>query len=303
MAGLLAVALLAAGCARAVVYRSYSDLPADRRAAGVTFLAVEEGDWTIDAHAVLAGRLPERTRRVASDDGVEIVSGFGRGAGREVRSAINDLLGETGHGPLSRRDFARALSRRQLTCHAGYVAKGAGSAAEFAGIGGTRCVDALLFRIAAAPAGPLLPHIGLLGDGKVEASGMTRERAALERLSSVPVPVREVTWEEILPWLTAAVRSERRIGPAGEDVAGISICVRNLELLGQGRSADPLGRAVVHALVRFERAGGLPLLLRHSGEPDFPRGVFEQEGIRDMLAPHLAAEGLIFAAAAGPHGP
>lgn len=296
----MAVALLAAACARAVVHRSYGDLTADQRAAGVTFLAVEEGDWTIAAHAVLAGRLPERTRRVVSGDGVEIVRGFEKGAGREVRSAINDLLHETGLGSLSSRDFARALSRSQLTCHAGYVAKGAGSAAEFVGIGGTRCVDALLFRIAAPPAGPLLPHIGLLGDGKVEASGMTRERAALEGLSSVPGPVREVAWEEILPWLTAAARSESRTGPAGEEVAGISICVKNLEAFGKGRSADPLGRAVVHALVRFLRAGGLPLFLRHREEPDFPRGVFEQEGVREMLAPHLEAEGLILTA--GPHG-
>jgi len=286
----LAVCHLTAGCVR----------PANRAVADTargTRIVVEDGTGAILGDGVLPGKASALTTRRVAGDGVEIVTAFSsREETRAFRSELNDILAALGEPRLSSRDLRHAMSRRQLTCHEAMYKSGG----DFVGVALRRCGEALVFGLSPwSRETPLSEQIGFLREEDLGEPFDYGARGVLPQTHADPAPRRRasprgpaaprpVSWDELLPYLEAAVT----LDDLGGGEMTTKTCVGNLGTLME---EDPdLGEAVVRALRGFQLSGemGRRFVYPHRKDADFPKQVFAEPGIREALAPFLAAESI-----------
>lgn len=270
--------------------------PAVPKPSAATRIVVENSTGAILGQGVFPGKASDFTVREASPDGVEVVRSFSsEETTRAFRATLNSILADLGRRRLSARSLRRALDRGQLTCHDAMYMTGP----IFLGVGLRRCGYALVFGLERWDSSrPLNEQIGFLREEDAEppveygARGVLPE-SMVDRKPAPPEPpadtlARRVPWEDLLRYLDAAVTLEE----IGDGDITTKTCVENL---GPLMDDDPdLGNAVVHALTQFQLSQELAkrFVYPHRRDVDFPTQVFVEPGIREALAPFLAAQGI-----------
>ncbi|MBI4094330.1 MAG: hypothetical protein HY436_00820 [Candidatus Liptonbacteria bacterium] len=255
----------------------------------ITRVVVEDPNGVPLAHyGNFPGIADHFTQREASEDGIQIVRGFSSPEiEKGILAVLNDALARNGYPPLSRREFRKAREARQLTCHE----VGHSPGGVFGSVGFRVCGRALVFVVRPPSVGePLAEQIGF------EDPPRRRDLHGMLPVASVPEPAllpvtREVSWEELLPYLKAAMRAETIPIKGGTKISA-KICMENLAVLGEGAMRSPLGRAAVRALNRLDDAGGRWIFTPYLGDRNFPERVMRHPRIRELLSPHLQAEGV-----------
>lgn len=297
---LFAIALTAACAARTELRRE----PESSVRPAYTRVVLEDESGVILRHAFLSGTAQEFTVRESPEEESAVVVSVARSHRRSLVGALNAMLRVEGRPELGAGAFRRHVKAGRLTCHRAFHDPSLGSIddpATFAGVG-AGCSDALVFRLGET--------LGLMKNYDRAKAGLIPE-ARLDRpafgsgSAAAQEPPSEVSWDELRPYLEAAMRRldprgppEASPSPAGQDVS-FSICAQNLGELAEREPALSLGiiRAL-GALVRTEI--GRAAVARHLRDEDFPSGIFEESEVLEALPGLLAEEGIVLIGGASP---